>query len=103
MRNCSEGGGMIDFSRMTAGLRLRSLREELGLNMRDVETATESLSRKYGSDDFLIPIGRLSEIETKNMVPSIYRLYALAVVYRRDVKELMSWYGLDLGAYVADI
>ena len=88
---------------MTAGHRLRSLREGLGLTLRDVESASRILARKYSNDEFFIPISRVSDFETKQVVPSIFRFYALAVIYRRDIRELMSWYGVDLDEYRADL
>ncbi len=88
---------------MSGGQSLRSTREKLGLTMRDVETATERLSRKYQNDEYLIPISRLSDFETKGVVPSIYRLYSLAIVYRKSFRELLSWYGVHLDLAVSDL
>ena len=78
------------------GVNLRGLREQLGLTMRDVETASARIAGKHGNDEFLIVPSRLSDFETKGVVPSIYRLYSLAVIYRRDLRELLAWYGVDL-------
>jgi len=88
---------------MNAGAKLRSVRESLGLTIRDVETATTRLANKYGNPEFCLQLSRLSDIETKGVIPSIYRIYALAVVYRRDVRELMGWYGIDMNNFVEDI
>lgn len=87
---------------MNAGLQLRALRESLGLTIRDVETATEALSQKYSNDDYYIPLSRLSDIETKGVVPSIYRLYALSVMYHRDLQELLDIYGIDASQVPVD-
>jgi transcriptional regulator with XRE-family HTH domain len=87
----------------SGGQNLRALREQLGLTMRDVEMASARIADKHGNDEFSIPPSRLSDVETKNVVPSIYRLYSLAVIYRRDVRELLSWYGIDLNKVAADI
>lgn len=87
---------------MRAGAMLRALREELGLTLRDVETATARLAEKYRNSEFCLQLSRLSDIETKGVVPSIYRIYALSVVYRRDVRELMSWYGINFDNVGAD-
>jgi transcriptional regulator with XRE-family HTH domain len=86
-----------------AGLNLRLARESLGLTMRDVETASTRLAEKRANDEFLISPSRLSDIETKGLVPSIFRLYALAVIYRRDLREILSWYGIDLNLAAADL
>jgi transcriptional regulator with XRE-family HTH domain len=54
------------------------------------------LGQRYGNDDYNIPLSRLSDIETKGIIPSIHRLYALAVIYRVSFEELLSWYGVNL-------
>jgi transcriptional regulator with XRE-family HTH domain len=87
----------------TPGQQLRSLREQLGLTMRDVEVASTRISAKHANDDFSIALSRLSDIETKGIVPSIYRLYSLAVIYRRDLRELLAWYGIDLNDAASDL
>lgn len=88
---------------VTPGFHLRTLREQLGLTMRDVETASARVAARHGNDDFAISLSRLSDIETKGIVPSIYRLYTLAVIYRYDVRELLGWYGIDVNEAAADI
>jgi transcriptional regulator with XRE-family HTH domain len=88
---------------LEAGVNLRVLRERLGLTMRDVETAAARIADTRGNDEFSISTSRLSDIETKGLVPSIFRLYSLAVVYRHDLRDLLSWYGIDLNAAVVDM
>lgn len=86
-----------------AGQRLRALRKELGLTIRDVEIASERIAARHANEDFAISPSRLSDIETKGILPNLYRLYSLAVIYRRDVRELFAWYGIDLDEMPADI
>ena len=88
---------------MLGGQNLRILREKLGLTMRDVETASERLARKHTNEEYFVPISRLSDFETKGVIPSIYRLYSLAVIYRRDFRELVSWYGVNLDGIINDL
>ncbi len=76
------------------GRKLRATREELGLTLRDVHKASVRLAGRYHNRRFIVSPGRLSMIETKNEVPSIFRLYALSIIYRRDLKELLTFYGL---------
>ncbi|OLE11195.1 MAG: hypothetical protein AUG89_10280 [Acidobacteria bacterium 13_1_20CM_4_56_7] len=71
--------------------------------MRDVENSSARIADRYRNEEFSIPPSRLSDIETKGILPSIYRLYTLSVIYRRDVRELMSWYGVDLNNMPADL
>ena len=85
------------------GRNLRLLRKQLGLTLQDVEVASEKIAGRYGNSEFLLPPSRLSDIETKEILPSIHRFYSLAVVYRKDVKELMSLYGVDLNGIAKDI
>jgi len=85
------------------GKSLRTLREKLGLSMRDVENSSARIADKYRNEEFSIPPSRLSDIETKGILPSIYRLYTLSVIYRRDLRELLNWYGVDLNNIAADL
>ena len=85
------------------GQNLRILREQLGLTMRDVETASERLARKHANEEYFVPISRLSDFETKGVIPSIYRLYSLTIIYRRDLRELLNWYGVNLDATISDM
>ena len=88
---------------MSAGQKLRIAREKLGLTIRDVETASSRLAQKYANEDYNIPLSRLSDIETKGILPSIYRVYALSVIYRVSYEELLSWYGVDLTQTAKDL
>jgi transcriptional regulator with XRE-family HTH domain len=87
----------------TGGHKLRVLREALGCTMRDVEHASLQIARRLGSEEFAIPPSRLSDIETKGVVPSIFRLYSMAAIYRRDYRELLAWYGVDLNDIHLDV
>jgi hypothetical protein len=71
--------------------------------MREVEGASARIAARHGNDEFLIAPSRLSDIETKGVVPSIYRLYSLAIIYRLDVREILAWFGIDLGAAAQDL
>ena len=88
---------------LAAGLNLRGLRERLGLTMREVESASARIAERHGNDEFGVSPSRLSDIETKGLVPSIFRLYSLAIVYRSDRREILAWYGIDLSLSAADL
>jgi len=91
------------FTLLSSGQRLRVLREELGLTIRDVEAASERIASRHGNEDFAISPSRLSDIETKGILPNVFRLYSLAVIYRRDLRELLGWYGIDVAETAADL
>src|ERR1700726_866011 len=93
-------GGRNMFS---GGQNLRALREQLGLTMRDVEGASVRIAARHRNDEFAVPPSRLSDVETKGVIPSIYRLYSLSIIYRRDIRELLSWYGVDLNRVADDM
>src|SRR5207302_10531572 len=88
---------------VSPGQHLRTLREQLGLTMRDVEIASAELAAKHGNDDFSVPLSRLSDIETKGIVPSIFRLYSLAVIYRCDLRDILYCYGIDMNDVASDL
>ncbi len=88
---------------LTGGQKLRSLREALGYTLRDVETGSLQVARRLGNEEFAIPPSRLSDVETKGVVPSIFRFYTLATIYRCDYREVLSWYGVDLNNIHADL
>ncbi len=91
-----------EFTVLSAGKKLRELREQMGLTLRDVELASTSLAESRGIEEFIINPSRLSDIETKGVIPSIYRLYVLSVIYRADFTELLKLYGVDLSFTAAD-
>jgi transcriptional regulator with XRE-family HTH domain len=88
---------------LSGGQRLRALRETLGYRMRDVELASNQIAQRFESEEFSIPPSRLSDIETKGIIPSIFKLYSFAAIYRREYRELLSFYGLELDGISADI
>ena len=88
---------------LSAGLNLRGVRERLGLTMREVESASVRIAERHGNDEFEICPSRLSDIETKGLVPSIFRLYSLSIIYRCDLREILAWYGIDLSLSAADL
>ncbi len=85
------------------GQQLRLVRERLGLTMRDVEIASAAIAGKHGNEDFSVTISRLSDIETKGILPSIYRLYSLAVIYRCDIGHVLALFGIDLNEMASDL
>ena len=85
----------MENARMAAGQRLRLIREQKNLTIREVETASMRLAEKYDNEDYFIPLSRLSDVETKGVVPNIFKLYSLAAIYRMSFYELVALYGVD--------
>jgi len=85
-----------------AGQKLRRVRERLNLRVRDVEQASQRIAEKYRNDEFAVLINRISEIENRGLVPTLYKLYSLCAIYRLDLQEVLEWYGIPLSALPAD-
>jgi transcriptional regulator with XRE-family HTH domain len=85
-----------------AGQKLKRRREELDLRYRDVEEASQKIAQRRGSDEYAIALSRLSDIENRGIVPSIFRIYSLSAIYRLDFLDILEWYGIDLGMTQAD-
>ena len=80
---------------MTAGERLRELRDKLGFTLKDVENASLRLAADRENMRYWVAQSRLSNIESKGVLPGIYKLEALAIIYRRSICELLEWYGIE--------
>jgi len=74
------------------GLRLRQTREALGLTYRDVEKASYEIAVKRGRPEFILHISRLADIENRNVVPTLHKLYSLSTILHLDPLEISAWY-----------
>lgn len=81
---------------MLPGLRLRQVRESLGLTYRDVERSSYELAARRGRPEFILRISRLADIENHNVVPGLHKLYTLAVIYHLSPLQLFRWYDVPL-------
>src|ERR1039458_2032303 len=91
-----------DHSMERPGEKLKQVRERLKLTYRDVVEASQVIARRRSSDDFLIALSRLADIENKGTVPTIYRLYSLCAIYRLELREVLGWYGVPLDDLPSD-
>lgn len=81
---------------------MKQARERLKLRGRDVTDAADVIASRYNNDEFRIVASRLSAIENEGVVPSIYRLYSLCVIYRIDFLEALDWYGVSVSEMTTD-
>jgi transcriptional regulator with XRE-family HTH domain len=81
---------------------LKRARERLNLRYRDVAEASQKLAFQHKNREHYIALSRLSDIENRGTVPSIYRLYSLCAIYRLNFAEVVSWYGVRLPEVAAD-
>jgi transcriptional regulator with XRE-family HTH domain len=85
-----------------AGQKLKRARTALKLTYREVEEASQKIAERHGNDEFAIALSRLSDIENKGMVPTIFRIYSLCIIYRLDIHEVLAWYGVDCSEMAAE-
>jgi transcriptional regulator with XRE-family HTH domain len=71
-----------------AGQKLKRVRERLRLKFRDVEEASARIAARHGSDEFIVALSRLADIENKGTMPSVYRLYSLCAIYRLEMDSV---------------
>ena len=78
------------------GEKLKHARERWSLTYRDVVKASQQIAARRGNDEFAIALSRLADIENKGLTPTIYRLYTLSAIYRLELEETLSWYGVPV-------
>src|SRR5438270_1650690 len=84
------------------GHQLRRVRERLGLRYRDVARVSSEIALRRGRPEFQIGLSRLADIENKGTLPTAYRLYSLAAIYKLEFRTILRWYGVDLDTLAAD-
>jgi transcriptional regulator with XRE-family HTH domain len=85
-----------------AGQKLKRIRERLRLKYREIEEYSTRIAQAHGNDEYIVALSRLADIENKGTLPSVYRLYSLCAIYRLDLSEVLSWYGIALSALPGD-
>src|SRR6202040_4108763 len=80
------------------GDQLRELRNRLGVTTREVEELSRRLAERTGNEEYYISNAWLTQLENKDSVPSIYKLFSLSVIYRSTFNDLLVVLGIDLNA-----
>lgn len=81
---------------LRAGEQLRGLRTRRGITTREVEEYSRVIADDHGNEEFYISNAWLTQIENRNSVPSIYKLFSLSVIYHIRFDELLEIFGVDL-------
>src|ERR1041385_1506248 len=81
---------------MHAGIKLKQIREELAVRYREVEEASLMIAQRNHNPEFIVALSRLSDIENKGTLPTLYRLYTLCAIYRLDLPDVLQWYGVEM-------
>jgi transcriptional regulator with XRE-family HTH domain len=77
-----------------AGFRLKNIREKLGLTQEAIQAASLEIARIEGNPHYAIRHSHLSVIENAHSIPNIYKLFSLCAIYRLELVDVLSWYGL---------
>lgn len=64
------------------------------MTFREVHEISRLIAKQLGRKEFVIPPSRLHDLEVRGVIPSIYRTYTLARVYRCTILQILSWYGI---------
>lgn len=78
------------------GDQLREIRNRLGVTTREVEELSRKIAQESDNEEFCISNAWLTQLENKNSVPSIYKLFSLSVIYRIKFTELLGLFGISL-------
>jgi transcriptional regulator with XRE-family HTH domain len=79
---------------LDSGKSIRSLREERLIKPSDVERITRNVAEKKGDSDFYVSHSTLADIEAGS-IPSIHKLFSLAICLRVPLQELLLPFGID--------
>jgi transcriptional regulator with XRE-family HTH domain len=79
------------------GDQLREIRNRLGVTTREVEELSRRIAQESENEEFCISNAWLTQLENKNSVPSIYKLFSLSVIYRIKFTQLLALFGISLG------
>jgi len=94
----------MDESKSTeqAGLRLKQIRERLGLTLREVQARSRRLAKEKQNPDFFISRGWLNNVENGSYFPSFFKLYTLGAIYRTHWSSIFSFFGLRVSDFGRD-
>jgi transcriptional regulator with XRE-family HTH domain len=81
---------------LTGTEQLKDLRNRLGITIRQVEDYSRTIAQEEENEEFFISNARLTQIENKQTIPSIYKLYSLSAIYRIKFTDLLMIFGIDL-------
>jgi transcriptional regulator with XRE-family HTH domain len=81
---------------MRPGDHLREIRNRLGITTREVEEFSRTIAEDRQNEEFYISNAWLTQLENKNSIPSIYKLFSLSVIYRTKFQDLLHVFGIDL-------
>jgi transcriptional regulator with XRE-family HTH domain len=78
------------------GKRLRAERERLCLSLRDVQRMSRGIAEQRKDSEYYIAHASLADIENGRLIPNIYKLYSLSVIYGRQYETLVTLFDIPV-------
>jgi transcriptional regulator with XRE-family HTH domain len=79
---------------MRAGVKLRRIRECLGLSVRDVERISHELAKERHNPFLALSRTWITDVETGRFVPGSFKMASLADIYGMDLSDIHGLYGV---------
>jgi transcriptional regulator with XRE-family HTH domain len=80
-----------------AGANLKTIRERLGLSVREVARRGELVVAERQNRDFSLSRAWINDIEKGRFAPGIFKIVSLSVIYRMTIAEVHALYGIKPG------
>ncbi|HUJ33304.1 MAG TPA: hypothetical protein VLY23_18630 [Candidatus Acidoferrum sp.] len=68
------------------------------MTTREVEDFSRTIAEDFSNEEYYISNAWLTQLENKNSIPSIYKLFSLSVIYRTKFTDLLEVFGVNLNA-----
>jgi transcriptional regulator with XRE-family HTH domain len=81
---------------LESGNRLRAAREYLRLSLRDVQRMSRDIAERKRNPEYYIAHASLADIEKGRLIPTIYKLYSLSVIYGIDYEKLAAYFNVPI-------
>src|SRR5262249_31363289 len=65
---------------------------------REVSEYSRVIAQEHDNEEFYTSHAWLTQLENKDSIPSIYKLFSLSVIYRTKFTDLLATFGIDLNA-----
>jgi transcriptional regulator with XRE-family HTH domain len=83
-------------SEFRPGDHLRDIRNRLGITTREVELHSRKIAQESANEEYYISNAWLTQLENRNSLPSIFKLFSLSVIYRVKFTDLLAVFGISL-------
>lgn len=71
-------------------------RTRVRLSTRDVERLSQKIAQEKNNQEYAISHAWLTDIENGEFTPSIYKLYSLSIIYKRNYDAILAFFGIHI-------